>query len=97
MTAPYLAFMAGGGRRQWTMVVMGVGGGIDLFHLFITLLLLALLYFIVGEAWEICEHFQELSTKSSRKSCLSCYLTRSIVVHSILTFSNKHSLINNVF
>ena len=95
--APFLAFMAGGGQWQWTMVIIGVGGGIDLFHLFITLLLLALSYFIVGEDWEICEHFQELSTNSSRKSCLSCYLTRSIVVHSILTFSNKHSLITNYF
>ncbi len=79
------------------MVVMGVGGGIDLFHLFITLLLLALLFYIVGKDWEICKHFQELSTMSSRKSCLSCYLTCSIVVHSILTFSNKHSLITNDF
>ncbi len=78
------------------MVVMGVGGGIDLFHLFITLLL-ALSYFIVGEDREICKHFQELSTKSSRKSCLSFYLTRSIVVHSIVTFSNKHSLFTNDF
>jgi hypothetical protein len=66
-----------GGQRQWTMVVMGVGGSIDLFHLFFTLLLLALLYFIVGKAREICKHFQELSTKSSRKSCLSCYRTCS--------------------
>ena len=58
-TAPFLAFMAGGGRRQWTMAVMGVGGGSNLFHLFFTLLLLlALLYFIVGEAREIWEHFQ---------------------------------------
>jgi hypothetical protein len=40
MMAPFLAFMAGGGQRQWTMVLMGVGGGIDLFHLFFTLLLL---------------------------------------------------------
>ncbi len=86
-----------GGQRQWTMVVMGVGCGIDLFHLFITLLLLALSYFIVSKDWKICKHFQELSTMSSRKSCLSCYLTRSIVIHSILTFSNKHSLITNDF
>jgi hypothetical protein len=50
MTAPFLAFMAGGGRRQWTIVVMGVGGSIDLLHLFFTLLLLALSYFFVGEA-----------------------------------------------